>query len=208
MNPISPPAIGDLGAFLREQRESARLSVRQLAQAAGISNPYLSQIERGLRKPSADILQQLASGLKMSAETLYVRAGILQERAESHRGRPPDVTTAILGDARLTDRQRRVLLDVYDSLVGEPTGAPAADPAGTARGLTGPTGPTAGPRVSAKTTRPKPEGTKPTSTKPTKSTESTKPTSTKSTSTKSTSTKPTKPTKSTMTKSTTRRSSR
>ncbi|HEX6055677.1 MAG TPA: helix-turn-helix transcriptional regulator, partial [Intrasporangium sp.] len=70
----------DLGAYLREQRENAQLSLRQLAEIAGISNPYLSQIERGLKKPSAEILQQIAKGLEVSAESLYVRAGILDER--------------------------------------------------------------------------------------------------------------------------------
>src|SRR3982750_4421436 len=72
---------GDLGEYLREQREHARLSVRQLATLAGVSNPYLSQVERGLRKPSAEVLQQIARGLQISAEALYVRAGILQEEA-------------------------------------------------------------------------------------------------------------------------------
>lgn len=73
------PDLHDLGGYLREQRESAQLSLRQAAKAAGISNPYLSQIERGLRRPSAEILQQIAKGLRISAEQLYVRAGILEE---------------------------------------------------------------------------------------------------------------------------------
>src|SRR4051794_18311952 len=89
-----------IGEFIREQREQAQVSLRQLARLAGVSNPYLSQIERGLRKPSADILQQIAKGLRISAEQLYVRAGILEER-----GGDPDVIAAILGDAVLTERQ-------------------------------------------------------------------------------------------------------
>ncbi|USQ76851.1 helix-turn-helix domain-containing protein [Ornithinimicrobium cryptoxanthini] len=112
--------VPDLGSYLREQREAAQMSVRQVAKAAGISNPYLSQIERGLRKPSAEILQQLAKGLRISAEQLYVRAGILDDRAAGERAQvPQDVTVAILADARLNDRQRRVLLDVYRSFVGD-----------------------------------------------------------------------------------------
>ena len=96
------------------------MSVRQVAKAAGISNPYLSQIERGLRRPSAEILQQLAKGLRISAEQLYVRAGILDDRVAGERAEVPhDVTVAILADARLNDRQRRVLLDVYRSFVGD-----------------------------------------------------------------------------------------
>ena len=96
------------------------MSVRQVAKAAGISNPYLSQIERGLRRPSAEILQQIAKGLRISAEQLYVRAGILDDRAAGERAEvPQDVTVAILADSRLNDRQRRVLLDVYRSFVGD-----------------------------------------------------------------------------------------
>jgi transcriptional regulator with XRE-family HTH domain len=79
--------VGPLGEFIREQRRSAQISLRQLAESAGVSNPYLSQIERGLRKPSAEILQQIAKGLRISAETLYVRAGILDERVRRRRGR-------------------------------------------------------------------------------------------------------------------------
>jgi transcriptional regulator with XRE-family HTH domain len=146
MNPIN---VSELGAYLREQRQHAQLSLRQLSEVAGISNPYLSQIERGLKRPSAEILQQLAKGLRISAESLYVRAGILEERAEEETGRSTAVPAAILADPRLTDRQRRVLLDVYASLVGDDelvvppartrravraTGpAEPADPAGTAQ---------------------------------------------------------------------------
>ena len=110
----------DLGAYLREQREGAQLSLRQLAEMAGISNPYLSQIERGLKRPSAEILQQIAKGLQVSAESLYVRAGILDERVVDHDpAAGPDVLSAIAADPVLTDRQRAVLVDIYLSFVGE-----------------------------------------------------------------------------------------
>lgn len=112
------PDLSDLGAYLREQRESAQLSLRQAAKAAGISNPYLSQIERGLRRPSAEILQQIAKGLRISAEQLYVRAGILEE-TDRKATEPAEVTLAILADPRLNDRQRRILLDIYQSFVGD-----------------------------------------------------------------------------------------
>jgi transcriptional regulator with XRE-family HTH domain len=98
-----------LGDLIREQRESAKISVRQLARQAGVSNPYLSQIERGLRKPSAEILQQLAKALRISAEVLYVQAGILEEH---DRG---PVRDAILADDGLTERQKQSLLDIYES---------------------------------------------------------------------------------------------
>jgi len=97
-----------LGEYIREQRVSAQISLRQLARAADVSNPYLSQVERGLRRPSAEILARIAAGLRISAETLYVRAGILEER----RG-DVAVLTAIGQDATLTDRQRRTLLEIY-----------------------------------------------------------------------------------------------
>lgn len=99
----------DIGSYIRSQRESAQVSLRQLARATGVSNPYLSQIERGLRKPSAEILQQIAKGLRISAEALYVRAGILEEKPASA------VTDAVLADPSLTERQKQVLLDVYQS---------------------------------------------------------------------------------------------
>src|SRR3954467_5615908 len=89
-------AAQDIGSFIRSQREAAQVSVRQLAQRAGVSNPYLSQIERGLRKPSAEILQQIAHGLSISAEQLYARAGLLESRTP-----PSDVTAAILADPSL-----------------------------------------------------------------------------------------------------------
>ena len=102
--------VRNLGDYIREQRSSAQISLRQLAKAAGVSNPYLSQIERGLRKPSAEILQQIAKALRISAEALYVQAGILDERHGDS-----DVPTAVLGDAAITERQKQVLLEIYDS---------------------------------------------------------------------------------------------
>ncbi|MEU9115919.1 helix-turn-helix transcriptional regulator [Streptomyces sp. NPDC048483] len=104
--------VGNLGEFLREQRRTAQLSLRQLADAAGVSNPYLSQIERGLRKPSAEILQQLAKALRISAETLYVQAGILDER-QGLDG--VEVQTAIRTDPSLNEKQKQVLLQIYES---------------------------------------------------------------------------------------------
>lgn len=122
--------VPDLGHYLREQREAAQMSVRQVAKAAGISNPYLSQIERGLRKPSAEILQQLAKGLRISAEQLYIRAGILDDSATGEPvAQPYDVTVAIMADERLNDRQRRALLDVYRSFVGDGADDAAIPPA-------------------------------------------------------------------------------
>jgi transcriptional regulator with XRE-family HTH domain len=104
--------VGNLGEYLREQRRNAQLSLRQLADAAGVSNPYLSQIERGLRKPSAEVLQQVAKALRISAETLYVRAGIL----DAERDRDEVETRAvILADPTLNEQQKQVLLQVYDS---------------------------------------------------------------------------------------------
>ena len=104
-------AVEDLGVYLREQRREARLSLRQLAAQAGVSNPYLSQIERGLRKPSADVLKELAKALRISAETLYVRAGILDPQEDGQRS----VNVAVLSDPTLTGRQKQVLLDIYTS---------------------------------------------------------------------------------------------
>jgi len=120
------PAIVDvrqLGDFIREQRQSAKISLRELAKSAGVSNPYLSQIERGLRKPSAEILQQIAKGLRISAEALYVQAGILDEREAS------PVVDAILADDALTERQKQVLLEIHDSFRKENAAAAAASEA-------------------------------------------------------------------------------
>jgi transcriptional regulator with XRE-family HTH domain len=107
---MSPVNVGAIGAYIREQREQAKISLRQLAQSAGISNPYLSQIERGLRRPSADILQQIAKGLRISAEALYVQAGFLEDRAPGSV-----VRDAVLTDPELTERQKQMLIEVYES---------------------------------------------------------------------------------------------
>jgi len=104
-------AVRDLGAFIREQRTAAQLSVRNLAALAGVSNPYLSQIERGLRRPSAEILQAIAQALRISAESLYVRAGILEER-------DGDLVAHILADPHLSETQKRALVEVYLSFRG------------------------------------------------------------------------------------------
>ncbi|MCE0539811.1 helix-turn-helix domain-containing protein [Kineosporia rhizophila] len=108
-----PDRVTELGAFVREQRESAKLSLRQLSNAAGVSNPYLSQIERGLRKPSAEVLTQIAKGLQISAEALFQRAGLLEESVGV------EVEVAIQSDVRLTARQKRVLLDIYETFRAE-----------------------------------------------------------------------------------------
>ena len=101
----------DIGSFIRSQRENAQVSVRQLAERAGVSNPYLSQVERGLRKPSADVLAQIAKALRVSAEVLYVRAGILEPSEASQ------VRDVIITDTAITERQKQVLLDIYASFV-------------------------------------------------------------------------------------------
>ena len=106
--------LAELGEFIKSQREIASMSVRRLAELAGVSNPYLSQIERGLRRPSAEILQQLAKALKISAETLYVRAGLLSEEDAI----APSVREAIARDPLLTAEQKQALLNVYESYVG------------------------------------------------------------------------------------------
>ncbi|MFF3725160.1 helix-turn-helix domain-containing protein [Streptomyces erythrochromogenes] len=118
--------VGNLGEYLREQRRQAQLSLRQLADAAGVSNPYLSQIERGLRKPSADILQQLAKALRISAETLYVQAGILDERDRDE----VETRAVILADPSINERQKQVLLQIYESFRKENALDAPAVPAG------------------------------------------------------------------------------
>jgi transcriptional regulator with XRE-family HTH domain len=120
--------LGSLGEFIAGQRRVAQLSLRQLAEQTGISNPYLSQIERGLRRPSAEVLQQLSKALRVSAESLYVRAGILDP--DDHPA--TSVEMAVLADMAITERQKRVLIDVYTSFVKEnekaaPTGKPQND---------------------------------------------------------------------------------
>ena len=119
--------VNSIGEYIREQREQAKISMRQLAQSAGVSNPYLSQIERGLRKPSADILQQIAKGLRISAEALYVQAGILEDR-------PADsgVRSALLADPQLSERQKQVLMEIYESFRRENAAAAAEGTEATA----------------------------------------------------------------------------
>ena len=120
---MRPVSVSSIGEYIRQQREQAKISLRQLASAAGISNPYLSQVERGLRRPSAEILQQIAKGLRISAEALYVQAGILEDRR-------PDagVRAAVLADPELAERQKQVLLEIYESFRNE--NAVRANPVG------------------------------------------------------------------------------
>lgn len=106
-------ALADLGSYIRDQRRQAELSMRKLADIAGVSNPYLSQIERGLKRPSAEILQQLARALEVSAESLYVRAGILDEEPQS------DLIAAIRAQDDLTVDQKQVLIRIYESFIAE-----------------------------------------------------------------------------------------
>lgn len=108
-------AAQDIGAFIRSQRVAGKVSLRQLAERAGVSNPYLSQIERGLRKPSAEVLAQIAKGLRVSAEVLYVRAGILEERPAS------PVRDALIADDSINERQKQMLLEIYESFRKENT---------------------------------------------------------------------------------------
>ena len=111
-----------IGDYIKQQREQAKISLRQLAEQAGVSNPYLSQVERGLRKPSAEMLQQIAKGLRISAEALYVQAGILEDR-------PGDsgVRAALMTDPHLTERQKQVLVEIYDSFRREGQQPPTAE---------------------------------------------------------------------------------
>jgi transcriptional regulator with XRE-family HTH domain len=114
MSPDIESRLRDLGEFIRDQRRNARLSLRKLSELAGISNPYLSQIERGLRKPSAEILQAIARALQISSETLYVRAGILEERTDNQ-----DLVASILRDRTLSERQKQALVEIYRSFQRE-----------------------------------------------------------------------------------------
>jgi transcriptional regulator with XRE-family HTH domain len=109
--------VESLGDYLKEQRVAARLSLRQLAEQAGVSNPYLSQIERGLRRPSAEVLQQIAKALRISAEQLYIRAGILSPEEGVGGATALTVELAVLSDPGLTERQKQSLLDVYSSFL-------------------------------------------------------------------------------------------
>ena len=114
MTPDIESRLRDLGEFIRDQRRNARLSLRKLSELAGISNPYLSQIERGLRKPSAEILQAIARALQISSETLYVRAGILEEHANNQ-----DLVAEIMRDRTLSERQKQALVEIYRSFQRE-----------------------------------------------------------------------------------------
>src|SRR6202045_3963634 len=114
--------MNSIGDYIRQQREQAKISLRQLAEQAGVSNPYLSQVERGLRKPSAEILQQIAKGLRISAEALYIQAGILEDREADS-----DVQSAVRADLILSERQKQVLLDIYESFRKENEGASAQE---------------------------------------------------------------------------------
>ncbi len=113
-----------VGEFIRDQRNAARVSLRELARTAGVSNPYLSQVERGLRKPSAEILAAIAKGLKISAETLYEQAGILDRRSGN-----PDTVAAIRADPSLSERHKAVLLELYETYVREHATSVPASPA-------------------------------------------------------------------------------
>ena len=117
-------AVGSLGDYLKEQRTQAQLSLRQLAEQTGVSNPYLSQIERGLRRPSAEVLQQIAKALRISAEQLYIRAGIVSP----DDGVGGSVELAVLADTTLTERQKQSLLDVYQSFLAMNAGQATAEP--------------------------------------------------------------------------------
>jgi transcriptional regulator with XRE-family HTH domain len=123
-------AVRDVGRYIREQRRQAELSLRNLARQAGVSNPYLSQIERGLRQPSSKILKDIAKALRISAETLYLRAGILDSDEQDS-----DLVAAILREPHLTERQKQVLIEIYQSFRAtseanpDPDGTRAAAPA-------------------------------------------------------------------------------
>lgn len=126
----------DIGAFIKDLRENARISLRQLAEQANISNPYLSQIERGLRKPSAEVLAQLAAALRVSTPAMYLKAGLLG--SDDHQGVP----TAIAADPLLTVAQKQSLTQIYETFVREnaraeeaaaPESAPAEPPVATAK---------------------------------------------------------------------------
>ncbi|MBW3576850.1 MAG: helix-turn-helix domain-containing protein [Actinobacteria bacterium] len=130
---VASARLTELGEYIREQRSRAQYSMRHLARLAGVSNPYLSQIERGLRKPSAEILQAIAKALQISSETLYVKAGILEER-----GDVPDLEVAILRDASLNERQRAALIEIYRSFRREnEVAAVAGDESGDEEAATG-----------------------------------------------------------------------
>ncbi|MCZ4498654.1 MAG: DNA-binding protein [Marmoricola sp.] len=133
--------LGTLGGYLREQRDAAGMSLRQLAEQAGVSNPYLSQIERGLRKPSAEVLQQLAKALRISAEQVYVQAGFLAPDDDNVRS----VELAVLADPVLSARQKQALLAVYQSFRAESADSESPTPTEDVRpDHSGPANPTEG----------------------------------------------------------------
>ena len=115
-------AVGGLGDYLREQRVAAALSLRELAEQSGVSNPYLSMVERGVRNPSAQVLQQIAKALQISAEQLYIRAGLLSVDDETGGS----VELAVLNDPRLSEEQKSAVLDLYASFLHGDEGEPLA----------------------------------------------------------------------------------
>ncbi len=132
MEQLDPAAaVRDVGRYIREQRRQAELSLRNLARQAGVSNPYLSQIERGLRQPSAKILKDIAKALRISAETLYLRAGILDPDEQDG-----DLVAAILREPHLTERQKQVLIEVYRSFRSSTEATSEPDRTGTAAAAT------------------------------------------------------------------------
>ena len=150
--------VRELGRFIRDQRGASRLSLRRLSKLAGISNPYLSQIERGLRRPSAEILQAIAKALRISAETLYIKAGILEERTDT-----ANLPAVIRRDDSLTATQKQLLLDVYQSFQGgaEPRRARVRKVAAAKKSRAGATKAKTQAKAKAKpktTTRPRPGG--------------------------------------------------
>ncbi len=148
-----PERWDDLGAFIREQRSTARLSLRRLSELAGISNPYLSQIERGLRRPSAEILQQIAKALRISAETLYVQAGILEPGTGE-----TDLAREILADAHLNEEQKQALIRIYLSFRHENDGTPGPERPGDAGAASEAASAPAGAASSSSVGSPPPEG--------------------------------------------------
>jgi transcriptional regulator with XRE-family HTH domain len=132
-------ALSELGEFIREQRRNAQISLRQLAQQTGVSNPYLSQIERGLRRPSAEVLQQIGNALRISTPVMYLRAGLLEAKESG------GVVAALASDDILNDRQKHIMLEIYETFRREngaaaPVADAAADSAATARSSGQPTG--------------------------------------------------------------------
>jgi transcriptional regulator with XRE-family HTH domain len=160
--------VREVGSYIREQRRSAQISLRQLAKLAGVSNPYLSQIERGVRKPSAEILQQIAKGLRISAEALYIQAGILDERDSDS-----EVPGALLADTTINERQKQVLLEIYESFrrenaaaTAEATASSPDQPAAAGDETPAPEPAATTATTPAKAARPRPRGTSPAKRRP------------------------------------------